>query len=63
METELEPVVEQIIDVPVTQILEEIVGFEQIVDIPVLQLESFFFTVSPRPSFISFLRFRMLDIL
>ena len=45
MEKELERVVEQNTDVPMPQILEEIVEIAAIVDIPVLQLE-FIFLVS-----------------
>ena len=42
MEKELERVVEQNTDVPMPQILEEIVEIAAIVDIPVLQLEFIF---------------------
>ena len=42
MESELERVAEHIIDVPMPQILEEIVEFEEIVDTPVLQVEFIF---------------------
>ena len=52
METELERIAEHVIDVPMPQILEEIVEIEAIVDISVLQFEfifhvhSFFFAVA-----------------
>ena len=42
----LERVVEQIIDAPMPQILQEIVEFEEFVDIPVLQIELFFLVVT-----------------
>ena len=42
METESERVAEQIIDVPNTQIVEEIIEFEQIVDVPVPLIELVF---------------------
>ena len=41
----MERVVEQIIDAPMPQILEEIVEFEEFVDIPVLQIEFVFLVV------------------
>ena len=42
METESERGVEQIIDVPMPQIVEEIVEVEQIVDVPAPQIELVF---------------------
>ena len=49
----MERVVEQIIDAPMPQILQEIVEFEEFVDIPVLQIEFVFLVVGSLSFFVA----------